>query len=73
MKNISERENKDQYEHFHQMLYELAESELEGTQFVLIDKEYLTPPEGFGRAFEARYMTPEDADNPPLISYYRGK
>lgn len=73
MKNISERENRAQYEKFHQMLYDLAESELSETQFVLIDKEYIPPPEGFGRTFFERYMTPDNEKHPPLITYYRGK
>jgi len=73
MKNISERENRAQYEGFHEMLYDLAGGELSETQFVLIDKEFIPPPEGFGRAFVERYMTPDDDKHPPLITYYRGK
>jgi hypothetical protein len=34
MKNISERENPDQFAGFHEMLHELAETELKGTQFI---------------------------------------
>jgi hypothetical protein len=73
MKNISERENRSQYERFHEMLYDLAEGELSDTQFVLIDKEYIPPPKDFGRTFFQRYMTPDDDKHPPLITYYRGK
>ena len=73
MKNISERENRAQYERFHTMLYELADGELSETQFVLIDKEFIPPPDGFGCTFAERYMTPDDDQHPPLISYYRGK
>jgi hypothetical protein len=72
MKNISERENLEEFEGFHKMLYELAESELAGTQFILVDKEYLPPPEDAKIEFIARHMTPDDPNNPPLIRYYRG-
>ncbi|MBN2267129.1 MAG: hypothetical protein JW725_02190 [Candidatus Babeliaceae bacterium] len=72
MKNISERENQEQFEGFHQMLYELAETELTGTQFILIDKEFYPPAENVNIDFCARHMTPDDSENPPLIRYYRG-
>lgn len=73
MKNISERENRAQFEGFFEMLYELCDSELKGTQFILIDKEICPPPEGFQPSFSERYMTPDDDKYPPLIPYYRGK
>jgi len=73
MKNISERENRAQFEGFFEMLYELCNSELKGTQFILIDKELCPPPEGFQPSFKARHMTPDDENYPPLIRYYRGK
>jgi len=72
MKNISERENREQFEGFHKMLYELAEAELLGTQFILIDKEFFAPDDGININFSVRHMTPEDDNNPPLIRYYRG-
>lgn len=72
MKNISERENDQEFRGFHQMLYELAASELAGTQFILIDKEYLPPPSDLEINFEARHMTPDNLDYPPLIRYYKG-
>lgn len=73
MKNISERENRAQFEGFFEMLYDLCNSELKGTQFILIDKELCPPPEGFQPSFKARHMTPDDDKYPPLIRYYRGK
>jgi len=73
MKNISERKNRAQFEGFFEMLYDLCNSELNGTQFILIDKELCPPPEGFQPSFYARYMTPDDNKYPPLIRYYRGK
>jgi hypothetical protein len=72
MKNISERENVQEFRGFHQMVYELAASELAGTQFILIDKEYLPPPKGLEIDFAARHMTPDNPDYPPLIRYYEG-
>ncbi len=71
MKNVSERENKEQFEAFHNMLYELAETELKETQFMLIDKEHYSVQEGFSRTFFERHMKPESEEFPPLISYYR--
>ena len=80
MKNISERENREQFVGFYDMLYELSETELKETQFVAIDKELHGPPDGYRRSFLERHMVPnaegeEDGANPwpPLIRYYRGK
>jgi len=73
MKNISERENRAQFEGFFEMLYDLCNSELKGTQFILIDKELCSPPEDFQPTFSNRHMTPENDEYPPLIRYYRGK
>ena len=73
MKNISERENREQFLGFFKMLYDLCSAELKGTQFILIDKEVCLPPEGFKPSFQERHMKPDDDDNPPLIRYYRGK
>ena len=73
MKNISERENRAQFEGFFEMLYDLCNSELKGTQFILIDKELCSPPEDFKPTFTNRHMTPENNEYPPLIRYYRGK
>jgi len=73
MKNISERENRAQFEGFFDMLYDLCNSELNGTQFILIDKECCPPPENFKPRFNTRHMTPDNDDYPPLIRYYRGK
>ena len=72
MKNISERENREQFEGFHQMLYELAETELSETQFILIDKEFCAPSENVHVKPSVRHMTPDDNANPPLVRYYRG-
>jgi len=55
------------------MLYDLSNSELRNTQFILIDKELCTPPEWFEPSFKERHMTLNDDKYPPLIRYYRGK
>ena len=73
MKNISERENREQFEGFHALLYELAENELRDTQFVLIDKEYCAPARPLARTLLSRHMKVNDPENPPLISYYRAE
>ncbi len=54
------------------MLYELSVTELKETQFIIVDKERQTPDENFGRSFSARYMAPNDKENPGLVSYYAG-
>ncbi len=71
MKNISERENEEQFVGFHELVYDLAAGELSETQFVLIDKEYSPPQHGQVEPL-VRHMTPDDSDYPPLIPYYRG-
>jgi hypothetical protein len=73
MKNISERENRANFESFYRMVYELKASELAKTQIILIDKEYFPPPRSVGFRMESRHMRPNDEANPPLIPYYRGK
>lgn len=73
MKNISERENREQFEGFYGMLYELAAGELAATQMIFIDKEFSPAPPSLGIEVAARHMRPGDPENPPLIPYYRGK
>jgi len=73
MKNISERENRAQFEGFHDLLYELCASELAGTQVILIDKEFCPPVEGVDVSVTSRHMRVDSDTEPPLIPYYRGK
>jgi len=73
MKNISERENRAQFEGFYKMLYDLRDDELLSTQIILIDKEFLPPVPELGRRVISRHMRPDDPEFPPLIPYYRGK
>ncbi len=72
MKNISERENRAQFEGFHTLVYELLESELIGTQVILIDKEFIPSRADSSLSFAERHMMPNSEENPPLIPYYRG-
>jgi hypothetical protein len=78
MKNISERENQEQFESFHRLLYQLAEDELSDTQFIVIDKELFPPNKNFSFGFKSRHMTPFEVnrepkpDELPLIPYYKG-
>lgn len=80
MKNTSERQNREQFEGFIAMLYELSESELKETQFIVVDKELLEPPESYSRSFSSRKMQPNERGQdpsknpyPPLIPYYQDK
>lgn len=72
MKNISERENREQFKGFYNLLYALKVDELKNTQFILIDKEYTPPSRESRLRVRSRHMKPGDAENPPLIPYYRG-
>ncbi|MGQ3053668.1 MAG: hypothetical protein ACT6S0_17955 [Roseateles sp.] len=70
MKNVSERENLELFRDFYSMVYELAATELNATQFVLIDKEFFPVPEGLSLDVRSRHMAPGSRDDPPLIPYY---
>ena len=73
MKNISERENREQFEGFHQLLYQLSVNEFSGTQIILIDKEFCPPQGELDVSITSRHMRVDSIDEPPLIGYYRGK
>jgi hypothetical protein len=73
MKNISERENREQFLGFNQLLYELAFRELKGTQFIVIDKEFSPPSENIALDLTERYMNPDDPEHQPLLRLYSGK
>lgn len=72
MKNISERENREQFEGFHRLLYELAAGELRDTQFIVIDKEFFPPPSELDIDVVGRHMTPDEPTDGPLLHGYRG-
>lgn len=71
MKNIGEDVNREIFEAFYSYLYELAQGPLSKTQFIIIDKEYF-PPRSEKINIMDRYMTTDDDNHPPLISYYHG-
>jgi hypothetical protein len=73
MKNISERENREQFIGFYNLVYELKDDELRDTQIVLIDKEFSEPIADHGFSLFERHMRPSDAESPPLIPYYEGR
>ena len=73
MKNISERENRAQFEGFYKMVYDLKVTELSRTQVVLIDKEFFAPPAVLAARATSRHMQPDSSEHEPLIRYYRGK
>jgi hypothetical protein len=73
MKNISERENRQQFEDFYRLLYDLKDGELRGTQLILIDKEFSALEDPHHFTLVERHMRPGDDANPPLIPYYDGK
>ncbi|MEQ9165467.1 MAG: hypothetical protein RLO12_04370 [Fulvivirga sp.] len=70
MKNIGEDVNEDLFRSFYELLYRLANNELADRQFIIVDKEYFKPE--IEMDISERYMTPDEKENPPLISYYRG-
>lgn len=70
MKNISERENRKQFEGFHKLLYDLATTELKGTQFILIDKEFCPPPVVLAINLKSRHMRVNSKEFPPLCPYF---
>jgi hypothetical protein len=70
MKNIGEDVNKDIFEAFYRYLYEVVTTDLAASQVIIMDKEYVPPPAGI--EIVERFMTPDQAEHPPLISYYRG-
>jgi DNA repair exonuclease SbcCD ATPase subunit len=71
MKNIGEEVNQDLFRSFYRYLYKLASGPLRSVQFVIVDKEYYAPEIDGIEIFE-RFMTPDDPERPPLVSYYRG-
>jgi hypothetical protein len=71
MKNIDKEVNEDLFKRFYDHLYSLAEGVLDRTQFIIIDNSYVSPKND-KLQFKDRYMTDNDDQHPPLISYYRG-
>jgi hypothetical protein len=78
MKNISERENRDIFEGFYNLIYQLYSNELSENQLIIVDKEFFSPEETDYKEYytegklKIKHMTPDDRNNPPLIQYYKG-
>ena len=72
MKNIDKEVNKDLFFNFYNYLYAICKSQLPNTQIIIIDNAIVVPDEKLKIDFKERYMTPNEEENPPLISYYRG-
>lgn len=71
MKNIGEDVNRDVFVSFYRHLYGLVRGPLQNTQIIIIDKEFIAPDPVDIELVE-RYMTPDEDEHPPLITYYRG-
>jgi len=72
MKNIDKEVNEDLFVNFYNYLYSICENQLANTQIIIIDNAIVAPDEKLNIDFKQRYMTPDESDHPPLISYYRG-
>jgi hypothetical protein len=70
MQNIGENVNKELFEKFYDYLYTLAAGPLAGTQFIIIDKDFVKPKSDALDILD-RYMTPDQEAHPPLIRYFR--
>ena len=71
-KNVSSVENPEVVQSFYRMIYELATSELSGTQVIVIDNELTRPPEEMKIQVSARHMVRGNSENPPLVPYLSG-
>jgi hypothetical protein len=69
MQNIDKDVDKKIFEGFYQYLYQLSKNQLSGTQLILIDNSYCAPTEKIN--IIERFMTRDNPEFPPLISYYR--
>ena len=70
MKNIDKEVNRDLFDNFYNYLYKVSESLLANTQIIIVDNAIVKPDDNID--FKDRYMTPDEINNPPLISYYFG-
>lgn len=72
MKNIDHTVNQELFENFYRYLYSIANTTLSDTNVIIIDNFIIEPTDDENIDFSSRYLTPDEDDNPPLISYYRG-
>lgn len=70
MKNVGKGVNQEVFEAFYKYLYGLALGALADTQLIILETDYVEPPEELPKM--VRKMTPDDPNYPPLIRYYRG-
>jgi hypothetical protein len=70
MKNVGIGANQEVFEAFYRYLYTLALGPLANTQLIIIETDYVEPPDGLQKL--VRRMTPDDPKFPPLITYYSG-
>ncbi len=70
MKNVGKGVNQEVFEAFYKYLYSLALGPLADTQLIILETDYVEPPEELPKM--VRKMTPDDPNFPPLIRYYRG-
>ncbi|MGD0451192.1 MAG: hypothetical protein ABSA79_09095 [Candidatus Bathyarchaeia archaeon] len=70
MKNVGKGVNQEVFEAFYKYLYNLALGPLAETQLIILETDYVQPPDELPKM--VRKMTPDDPDFPPLIRYYRG-
>lgn len=72
MKCTSPDVNEDVFVAFYTHLYGMVRGPLKNTQVILIDNDFFPPTQDdIGIELVHRYLTPNEDDNPPLISYYR--
>lgn len=72
MKNIDQYVNEELFKNFYRYLYSLVNSSLSKTRIIIIDNAIIKPTTEENVDFSSRYLTPDEDENPPLISYYRG-
>ena len=78
MKNISERENREQFKGFYNMIYQLKADELAPFNSYSSIKNIPLRTDDLKLAIYSRHMKPneasrpDDRENPPLIPYYFG-
>ncbi|QJP98682.1 hypothetical protein C798_00080 [Herbaspirillum rubrisubalbicans Os34] len=69
-KNVSSKENPEVFQALYDYVYELADGELQNTQFVIIDNEFNEPPKSVNFDLYARHMMNGSKEFPPLVPYW---
>lgn len=71
-KNVSSVENPEVIALFFRLVYELADSELSQTQFIIVENELNPVPRDINLPLTSRHMVRGNKDFPPLIPYLLG-